>query len=193
MSQHDGLVDLSLPEPGALLSRREDLDGDVLAAPASPPHLAETALADGLHQLDLAGDAALHQERQPGARAARGHLDHVAEGRPAAQDRVVGGLEAVVAVVVLVQPVLPLVSDVENRPEGDCPNCNGDNAEYCEDSIGGHTNVFHGRNCPKTRKYIRHTVRISQTPMKSPDVNDHFFVKLRSQTGSLKNMHYGGK
>lgn len=60
VSQHHGLVDLSLPEPGALLPRGEDLDGDVLAPPAAAPHLAEAALADDVHQLDLTSDGALH-------------------------------------------------------------------------------------------------------------------------------------
>ena len=42
MPEHDGLVDLGLSEPGLLVAGREDLDGDVLAAPTSAPHFAES-------------------------------------------------------------------------------------------------------------------------------------------------------
>ena len=63
--QHDRLVDLGLPEPGALLPGREDLDGDLLAAPLPPPHLAEAPLPDALLQDDGPGDGPLDQQRQP--------------------------------------------------------------------------------------------------------------------------------
>lgn len=65
MTQHDGLVDLGLAEPGALLSGGEYLDGHVLAAPAPPPDLAEATLAYDVGQLDLASDRPLHQQGQP--------------------------------------------------------------------------------------------------------------------------------
>ena len=65
MPQHDGLVDLSLTEPGALLPGREDLHGHVLAAPLPPPHLAEAALPHALLQHDGPRDGPLDQQRQP--------------------------------------------------------------------------------------------------------------------------------
>lgn len=60
VSQHNRLVDFSFAEPGALLSRGEDLHGDVLSAPSSAPHLAEPTLADNVNELDLAGYRPLH-------------------------------------------------------------------------------------------------------------------------------------
>ena len=64
VSQHDGLVDLGLPEPRALLPGREDLHGHTLAAPPTLPHLAEPTLPDDLLQLDLTRDGPLYQQRQ---------------------------------------------------------------------------------------------------------------------------------
>lgn len=48
MPKHDSLIYLSLSKPGSLLSWAEYLNGDVLAAPTSPPYLAKSAFADRL-------------------------------------------------------------------------------------------------------------------------------------------------
>lgn len=63
--QHHGLIDLSLSEPGALLSGGEDLDGHLLSSPLAPPHLPEAALPNALLQDDGPGDGPLHQQRKP--------------------------------------------------------------------------------------------------------------------------------
>lgn len=39
MPEQDRVVDLSLSEPGLLVSGGEDFDGDALALPLAPPHL----------------------------------------------------------------------------------------------------------------------------------------------------------
>ena len=62
VSEHDGLIDLCLAEPRALLPRREDLDRHVLATPLPPPHLAEAALPDALLQHDGPGDGPLDEQ-----------------------------------------------------------------------------------------------------------------------------------
>ena len=64
VAEHDGLVDLSLAEPRALLSGREDLHGHVAAPPAAPPHLSETPLPDDLLQDDGPGHGPLDEQRQ---------------------------------------------------------------------------------------------------------------------------------
>ena len=93
MSEHNRLIDFRLAEPGSLLAGTEDLDGHVLAAPTTAPHLqqqqqqqqqfnslvdtrpkkmskkslrylAEPSFADDVEQVDLTGDTALHQQRQ---------------------------------------------------------------------------------------------------------------------------------
>lgn len=61
VSQHDSLVDLGLPEPGALLAGGEDLHGHFLPTPLPPPHLPEAALPDALLQDDGPGNGTLHQ------------------------------------------------------------------------------------------------------------------------------------
>ena len=62
--QHDGLVDLGLSKPGALLSGREDLHGHVPAPPLPPPYFAEASFPDDLLQDDGPGHRPLHKERQ---------------------------------------------------------------------------------------------------------------------------------
>lgn len=44
MSQQHRVVDLSLSEPGLLISGGEYFDGDALSLPLTPPHFAVTAL-----------------------------------------------------------------------------------------------------------------------------------------------------
>lgn len=44
MPQQHGVVDLSLSEPGLLVSGGEDFDGDTLSLPLTPPHFTVTAL-----------------------------------------------------------------------------------------------------------------------------------------------------
>lgn len=44
MSQQHGVVDLSLSEPGLLVSGGEDLDRDALTLPLTPPHFTVAAL-----------------------------------------------------------------------------------------------------------------------------------------------------
>ena len=39
VSQHDRLIDFCFAEPRSLFAGRENLDGHVLAAPATTPHL----------------------------------------------------------------------------------------------------------------------------------------------------------
>lgn len=60
--QHDGLVDLSLSEPGALLPGGEDLHGHVASAPLPSPHLPEATLPYDLLQNDGPGHCALHKQ-----------------------------------------------------------------------------------------------------------------------------------
>lgn len=62
--QHDGLVDLCLSEPGALLSRGENLHGNLLAAPFTPPHFTKASLPDAFLEDDGSGDSSLDQQRQ---------------------------------------------------------------------------------------------------------------------------------
>jgi len=50
MSQHDGLVDLRLAKPGNFLGCEEYLNGNVLVAPFSFPHLAVPAFANTSNQ-----------------------------------------------------------------------------------------------------------------------------------------------
>ena len=64
VAQHDGLVDLSLAEPGALLTRGEDLYCYFLSSPLSPPHLPEATLAYAFLQDDGPGYGPLHQQRK---------------------------------------------------------------------------------------------------------------------------------
>lgn len=64
MSQHHRLVDFGLPEPGAFLTGGEDLHGDLLAAPFTPPHLSKTPLADTLLEDDGPRDGPLDQQGQ---------------------------------------------------------------------------------------------------------------------------------
>lgn len=64
MPKHDGLVDFSLSEPGALLSGREDLHRNVPSSPLSSPHLAETTLSNYFLQHDGPGYCPLHKQRQ---------------------------------------------------------------------------------------------------------------------------------
>ena len=45
MSEQHRVVDLSLPEPGLLISGGEDLDRYALTMPQAPPHLAVAALS----------------------------------------------------------------------------------------------------------------------------------------------------
>jgi hypothetical protein len=80
------LVDFSFTEPRALLPGRENLDGHILTAPPSTPHLiassiiiiidciptgtiilvlkylSESAFADYVHQLNLTGNTALDEQ-----------------------------------------------------------------------------------------------------------------------------------
>lgn len=44
MSQQHGVVDLSLSEPGLLISGGEDFDCDTLSLPLTPPYFTVTAL-----------------------------------------------------------------------------------------------------------------------------------------------------
>lgn len=44
MSEQDGVVDLSLSEPGLLVSGGEDFDSDTLSLPLPPPHFTVTTL-----------------------------------------------------------------------------------------------------------------------------------------------------
>lgn len=62
--QHDSLVDLCLSEPGALLSRGENLHRNLLATPFPPPNFAKAALPDALLEDDGSGDGSLDQQRQ---------------------------------------------------------------------------------------------------------------------------------
>ncbi len=64
VSQHHSLVDLSLAEPGALLTGGEDLHGHLLTTPFTPPHLPKTPLPDALLEDDGSGNGPLDQERQ---------------------------------------------------------------------------------------------------------------------------------
>jgi len=61
VSEHHSLVDFSFAEPRTLLSRREDLDSDILTTPPTTPHLTETSFTDNVQQLDLAGDTTLNK------------------------------------------------------------------------------------------------------------------------------------
>ena len=47
MPQQHRVVDLSLSEPGLLVSGRENLDCNVLSLPLTPPHFTITALTWG--------------------------------------------------------------------------------------------------------------------------------------------------
>lgn len=47
MPQQHRVVDLGLSEPGLLVSGRENLDGNVLSLPLTPPHFTITALTCG--------------------------------------------------------------------------------------------------------------------------------------------------
>lgn len=62
MSQHHSLVDLSLTEPGALLSGRENLDSHLLAAPFAAPHLTKTPLPNAFLEDDSSGNCSLDQQ-----------------------------------------------------------------------------------------------------------------------------------
>lgn len=62
VSQHHRLVDLRLAEPGALLSRRENLDSHLLAAPFTAPHLTKAPLPDAFLEDDSSGDCSLDQQ-----------------------------------------------------------------------------------------------------------------------------------
>ncbi len=64
MAEHDGLIDFSLTEPGALLSGRENLHRYVTAPPTSSPHLAETPLTNNLLKDDCSGHGSLDKQRQ---------------------------------------------------------------------------------------------------------------------------------
>lgn len=64
VSQHHSLVDLSLAEPGALLTGGEDLHSHLLPTPLTPPHFPETPLSDALLEDDGPGDGPLDQQRQ---------------------------------------------------------------------------------------------------------------------------------
>jgi len=64
MPQHHRLINFGFPEPGSLFPRAEDLHGNVLAAPATAPNLAEATFSDRLHELDLARYAPLYQKWQ---------------------------------------------------------------------------------------------------------------------------------
>jgi len=65
MAEHDGLIDLSLTEPGALLSGWEDLHGHVTTPPTASPHLPETPFADDLLEDNCSGHGPLDKQRQP--------------------------------------------------------------------------------------------------------------------------------
>lgn len=62
--QHHGLVDLCLPEPGTLLTRREDLHSHVTSAPPAPPHLPKAAFADDLLKDNCPSHGPLDKQRQ---------------------------------------------------------------------------------------------------------------------------------
>lgn len=62
--QHHGLIDLCLPEPGTLLTGREDLHSHVTSTPPAPPHLPKAALADDLLQDNGPSHGPLDKQRQ---------------------------------------------------------------------------------------------------------------------------------
>lgn len=62
MSQHDGLVDVSLAKPRPLVPGGEDLHGYVLSSPLPSPHLAIATFPDGLLQNDGPCNGPLHQQ-----------------------------------------------------------------------------------------------------------------------------------
>lgn len=64
VSQHHRLVNLSLAEPGALLTGGEDLHRHLLPTPFPPPNLPEAALPYAFLEDDGPGDGPLHQQRQ---------------------------------------------------------------------------------------------------------------------------------
>lgn len=64
MAEHDGLIDFSLTEPGALLSGREDLHCHVTAPPTSSPHLPEAPFANDLLEDNCSGHGSLDKQRQ---------------------------------------------------------------------------------------------------------------------------------
>lgn len=64
MAEHGCLVDLSLAEPGSLLSGRKDLHRHVAASPASAPHLSEATFPDDFLEDDGSGHGPLDKQRQ---------------------------------------------------------------------------------------------------------------------------------
>ena len=64
MTEHDGLIDLSLTEPGALFSGWEDLHCHIAPPPTSAPHLSKTPLSNDLLQDDGSGHGPLDKQRQ---------------------------------------------------------------------------------------------------------------------------------
>lgn len=59
--QHRRLVNFDFTEPGLLISRREDLDGNFLGLPVAFPHFAEPSFTDNLFQLNRPGHGPLYQ------------------------------------------------------------------------------------------------------------------------------------
>lgn len=64
VAEHGCLVDLSLAEPGSLLSGRKDLHRHVSAPPASAPHLSKATFPDDFLEDDGSGHGPLDKQRQ---------------------------------------------------------------------------------------------------------------------------------
>lgn len=64
VAEHDGLVDFSFTKPGALLTRGEDLHGDVSSSPLPPPHLPKAAFTNDLLQHYGTSHCPLDKQRQ---------------------------------------------------------------------------------------------------------------------------------
>lgn len=64
MAEHGSLIDLSLAEPGSLLSGRKDLHRHVAASPAPAPHLSKATFPNDFLENDGPGHGPLDKQRQ---------------------------------------------------------------------------------------------------------------------------------
>lgn len=62
--QHNSLIYLCFPEPGTLLTGREDLHSHITSTPPAPPHLPKAAFADDLLKDNCPSHGPLDKQRQ---------------------------------------------------------------------------------------------------------------------------------